>query len=186
MNFVIGIDASTTKTGVSVFKLYKNGTKKLEYFELIDAEKETVIESELKTKKNDNKATRKKKSNLRTKKRVEYTIQKVMALIHTYRKKGNIVRVGIEDTYGTTDPSSIKSLARIQGAVYGFCLEHDTQLQFLAPSTWRVKVGIPLKNEGISLKRDDFKKLSVQMVKEKYGLDVDDNVADSILIGEVS
>ena len=183
MNFVIGIDASTTKTGVSVFKLNKSG-KKLVHYYLIDAENNAPISSELKTKKKDNKATRKKKSNLRTMARVEYTIREMLFILRKFQK--STTRIAIEDTYGTTDPSSVKSLARIQGSVYGFCLENNIELKFVAPSTWRSKVGIPLEINGKRLKRDDFKRLSVAMVKEKYEIEVGDDLADAILIGEVA
>ena len=77
MKYIIGIDASTTKTGVSIYKVLKSG-KKLYKYELIDAEKNTKIPDTMKTKSKDKKKIKKEKSNQRTMLRVEYTIHELL------------------------------------------------------------------------------------------------------------
>ena len=182
MKYIIGIDASTTKTGVSIYKVLKSG-KKLYKYELIDAEKNTKIPDTMKTKSKDKKKIKKEKSNQRTILRVEYTIHELLKILHTYQKQGEIVKIGMEDTYGTVDVSSTKSLARIQGSVLGFALEYKVDLQFINPSSWRKKVGIPLKRDDIWFKREDLKQFAVKMVRDLYHIDVIDDIADAILIG---
>lgn len=182
MKYIIGIDASTTKTGISIYKLNKTG-KKLYKYELIDAEKNTFIPEEYKTKTKDSKKIKKEKSNQRTTLRVEYTIKELLKILNYYKKTGEIIKIGFEDTYGTVDVSSTKSLARIQGSILGFCLENKIELKFINPSSWRKIVGIPLKENDKWLKRETLKALAVKMVKDLYQIEVIDDIADAILIG---
>lgn len=69
-------------------------------------------------------------------------------------------------------------LAYIVGAIKHICMEIGTGCNTTLPSQWRKAMGIKGKN------RPDDKDLAVQYVKNKYDIDVNDDVAEAICIGE--
>ena len=87
--------------------------------------------------------------------------------------------------------STINTLVKLIGGIWAYCvqLNMDTPMDFqtgefnvyyveYAPSEWRSLVGITAR------KRDDCKIASIKRIKDVYNLDVDDNEADAINIGE--
>lgn len=70
-------------------------------------------------------------------------------------------------------------LAEILGAVIGKCVDIGIQYESFAPASWRSKHGI--QKPGI--KRDEFKRIAIDLVREKYNSDVSDDEAEAILIG---
>ena len=87
--------------------------------------------------------------------------------------------------------STINTLVKLIGGVWAYCvqLNMDTPMNFqtgefnvhyveYTPSEWRKLVGITAR------KRDDCKAASIKRIKDVYSLNVDDNEADAINIGE--
>ena len=72
-----------------------------------------------------------------------------------------------------------RNLGEMLGVVLGWCSVNQAEFNELAPSQWRAWAGF---SQG-KLKRDDLKKLSIEAVKERHGIDVGDDVADAINIG---
>jgi Holliday junction resolvasome RuvABC endonuclease subunit len=102
-----------------------------------------------------------------------------MALLKQMNKeKPNIVY--IEDTYAGNNPKTQKQLNKIQGVVYGWCLTHSKGFETVTPTSWRKEI----PNFPTKAKRKELKEFSVKYVKQKYGIECNDDVADSILIGE--
>lgn len=65
------------------------------------------------------------------------------------------------------------------GAVYGKCVADGITFDSLRPTEWR-KLADPGKKPH---KREELKKWGIDKVNELYGIDVNDDVADAILIG---
>lgn len=86
----------------------------------------------------------------------------------------------IEDTWDRNNIETLKMLTYIVGAVRYWCIENNKDFNKFIPAQWRKLVG--LQKNGI--KRSDYKQISIDYVKKKYGIDVNDDEADSILIGE--
>jgi len=87
--------------------------------------------------------------------------------------------------------STINTLVKLIGGVWAYCilLNMDTPMNFqtgefnifyieYTPSEWRSLVGITAR------KRDDCKAASIKRIKDVYNLNVDDNEADAINIGD--
>lgn len=87
--------------------------------------------------------------------------------------------------------STINTLVKLIGGIWGYCLQlnSNTTMDYTngdfkifyteySPSEWRKLVGIKER------KREECKKASIKRVKEKYGIEVDDNEADAINIGD--
>lgn len=74
----------------------------------------------------------------------------------------------------------VYKLGRITGAIYGWCINNNCNYEEFTPSEWRKLVGM----EQGKKTRPELKQLSIQMVKDKYGIDVTDDEADSINLGQ--
>jgi Holliday junction resolvasome RuvABC endonuclease subunit len=87
--------------------------------------------------------------------------------------------------------STINTLVKLIGGVWAYCIQLniDTPMNFqtgefiifykeYTPSEWRNLVGITAR------KREDCKTASIKRIKDVYNLNVDDNEADAINIGD--
>lgn len=87
-----------------------------------------------------------------------------------------------EGGYGIGNQKTHKSLMWLQAAIafliYDF--NKDIEIEYIYPSSWRAKIGI--KN-GRGIKRTSLKEADIEYVKEKYNIDVNDDIADAICIG---
>lgn len=70
-------------------------------------------------------------------------------------------------------------LVRLQGVVYAWSILNNAECNFIRPSEWRSLAGLKIGKK----KRDELKKEAINLVKEKMNIDVNDDVAESILIG---
>lgn len=70
-------------------------------------------------------------------------------------------------------------LAYLSGGIYCYCVQNDIEFHNPQPSAWRKTVGIA---QGRGVKRDTQKAEAIKGVKDEYGLDVGDDVAESILL----
>ena len=72
---------------------------------------------------------------------------------------------------------TFKTLAMLLGVVHEVCQANDVPFECVSPNVWRKYSGICGKT------RQEEKKLSIAVVKEKYNVSVTDDVAEAILIG---
>lgn len=95
-------------------------------------------------------------------------------------KENNINHIILEEV--RTDyknAHTYKMLTWLQSAIVIAAYEIDPkiEIQYIQPSSWRSKIGI---HTGRGVKRDELKKADIQYVKDKYGIDVNDDEADAI------
>lgn len=74
----------------------------------------------------------------------------------------------------------VRKLSEILGIVRGWCIRNNSYYEEIPPSVWRKYCGL----EQGKKKRAELKAASVEYVKEKYNVEVNDDVADSICIGD--
>lgn len=91
--------------------------------------------------------------------------------------------IGIEDTFMGVDADTNKFLTRLQGGVVGWSLLNNKRYYLFASSTWRSNLGFKLYENGKRIKREDLKNQSIDYVKEKFGIECNDDEADSVCIG---
>lgn len=93
-----------------------------------------------------------------------------------------IEEVRPEGGYGVGNTKTHRALMWLQAAIA--FLIHDNfsniQIEYIYPSSWRATLGI--KN-GRGIKRTTLKQADILFVKEKYGIEVNDDEADAICIG---
>lgn len=87
--------------------------------------------------------------------------------------------VYIEIPQGHLNIKLTQLLSEILGIVRGYCITNNIYYEEMNPSVWRKYVGLPQGKK----KRSELKAMSVLFVKDKYDIDVNDDVADSICIG---
>lgn len=87
--------------------------------------------------------------------------------------------VVIEEPKGHANVELVRKLSEILGAVRGWCISNAIEYHEIKPSVWRKYCGI---SQG-KKKREELKEESINLVKEKYGMTVSDDEADSICIG---
>ena len=70
-------------------------------------------------------------------------------------------------------------LAYLSGGMSLYCIQNDIEFNNPTPSVWRAKVGIP---GGRGVLRDTQKACAIKAVKDAYGIDVGDDIAEATLI----
>lgn len=75
---------------------------------------------------------------------------------------------------------SVRCLAKVIGAVYCYSILHDDVFYYeIQPSQWRSQLGI----QSSKRKREEYKKLSKQYVKDNFNIEVTDDESDAICAG---
>ena len=151
---MISIDSSSTKTGWT-------------YFEDAIYKKSGVIDFST------NDCKKKYKDN--SDKRIEDMCLAVFDLLKKY--KPDIIV--IEKLNVGRNMVSVRHLSKIIGVVYCYSILNDCYYHEIQASQWRSQIGIQGKNR----KRDEYKQLAIEYVKNTLGIDVTDDEADSICAG---
>ena len=95
--------------------------------------------------------------------------------------KPNIVYM--EETYTSRNPQTAKFLTRLQGIVYSWCMNNECEFHTIAPAKWRKTLKF---KQGGNVKREQLKKQSIDYVWETYKIEVDDDQADAVCIGDAA
>lgn len=170
MKTLISIDESTTNTGVAVFNLE---TEALILYQLITPK--NIYESKKSMSKQ--KKAEIRKANIAH--RVDITIKALLDILNEYQPDIVIV----EDTYGGKDLTSYKHLCRLQGAIFGFCINKGTAYFTKFPAAWRKILGFTQNIGKKKVPRKELKRQAIEYVKTMFGINVSDDEADSICIG---
>ena len=103
--------------------------------------------------------------------------QKLWGMLEIYNP--NIVY--IEETVVLRNAQTQRFLTRLQGVIYAWCINHGCEFNTIRPSNWRKQLFF---SQGKNVKRDQLKEQSVKYVLDNYNLNVGDDEADAICIGE--
>lgn len=95
------------------------------------------------------------------------------------RKTPSIVYV--EETVVVRNAQTQRFLTRLQGVIYGWCIQNACEFNTIRPTEWRKQLGF---TQGKNIKRDQLKQQSIDYTKNKYNIEVGDDIADAICIGE--
>lgn len=128
---------------------------------------------------------------------VKYTyaqaIMHIKEIVLSVLKAYDIEAVFIEDIQLRQNARSFKRLAQLQGVLVNLFEENEYLYGYVAPSQWqnfckaRGRKSTEIKSKVVELEYSGMKQskiLSIQFVKEKFGIDTEnDNLADAISIG---
>lgn len=88
----------------------------------------------------------------------------------------------MEETVVVRNPQVQRFLTRLQGVVYSWCMLNNCEFNTIRPTQWRKLAGI----NNSKKKRPELKLEAINLVKEKYKIEANDDVAEAILIGEAA
>lgn len=98
-------------------------------------------------------------------------------------KKIIVEEVRPEGGGGVGNQKTHKALMWLQAKIAFLIYEKfnkKIEIEYIYPSSWRASIGI---KTGRGIKRTSLKQADIDFVKEKYNLDVNDDIADAICIG---
>ena len=90
-----------------------------------------------------------------------------------------IIPDNLDEAKWTHNQATFKALFYLQAAIVLMFDNYGLDVELIGASSWRKQCGI--KQGGAT--RDILKARDIEFVKEKFGLDVNDDVADAICIG---
>ena len=110
--------------------------------------------------------------------RIYYMRDNLREIVNKY----NIKKAIIEEV--RTDYQNIhtyKVLTWLQAAIIFmfYDIDKNIEIEFMQPSEWRNKIGI---RTGKGIKREELKKADIEYVKNKYDIEENDDVCDSICL----
>lgn len=87
----------------------------------------------------------------------------------------------IEETVVLRNAQTQRFLTRLQGVVYGWCIQNECEFNTIRPTEFRKELNF---KQGKNIKREQLKEQAIEYVKNKFNLEVNDDIADAICIGE--
>ena len=117
----------------------------------------------------------KKKYKGNSDKRIEDMCLAVISLLKEYRPD----IIVIDKLNVGRNMVAVRHLSKVIGVVYCYSILNDCYYHEIQASQWRSQIGIQGKNR----KRDEYKQLAIEYVKNTLGTCVTDDEADSICAG---
>ena len=117
------------------------------------------------------------KSHLETDKRSFEMAKELWKVIKKYQPEV----LFIEDVQQQSNAKTMIILARLAGMIIGYAEAHNVEVHIITPSQWRSMLEFKL---GSGVKRAELKQQSIDYVKETYGIDVPEDEAEAIALGD--
>ncbi len=119
---------------------------------------------------------------LSSEKDADYRMSLMMKRIADVLKRWDAHVLFVEDSWSAVNIEVTKKLSNIIGAIMYVCVETGCGFNKFRPSEWRKVIGLPMGKK----KRAELKAEAIQYIKEHYGIDVGDDEAEAICIGEAA
>lgn len=121
--------------------------------------------------------------NYRKEKDGEERLKKMCINLLSFLNKEDPNIIAVECTVVSRNVQAQRTLTKILGVIYGWCITHDCEYIELRPTEWR-SLTKRISTEKIGRTREELKQWSIKRVKELFGLEVSDDEADALLIGQ--
>ena len=115
-------------------------------------------------------------------KRIDIMIESLTEILNNYEIKTVYIEDVIPDDVHHNQ-KVFKALTYLQGFILSLLEKHNVPVIFYTSSEWRKKCGI---KTGRGVKRESLKAKDIQFVKDNYQIEVDDDTADAICIGDAA
>lgn len=148
---VISIDGSTKSTGVAVFD-----NEELIYYDCIKASSNDVID------------------------RIKKITKRIDEILDYFKPEKLILEeVRPENQYGVGNIQTHRVLMWLQAEINFLCHNKSPRIEvdYIYPNEWRSHIGI---HTGAGVHRASLKEKDIQFVKEKFNIEVNDDIADAI------
>lgn len=94
-------------------------------------------------------------------------------------KKNKIEVVCIEGVQFQCNQAVYSKLSQLQGTIFVAAYDSDAKIMIVEPNKWKSHFGLVIHK----VKRDEQKRQCIEIVKERFNLDVQADIADAIGIG---
>ena len=116
---------------------------------------------------------------LHKEKNVMMRIQKMLLKICEILDRYDVDAVYMEKSVFKTNVDVVQKLANLAGGIMLYCAQNGIDFNHPYPVEWRAKIGI---EQSKKVKREVLKEEAILAVKREYGINVNDDVAEAILI----
>lgn len=107
--------------------------------------------------------------------RIQNMLLKICEILDQY----DIDAVYMEKSVLRSNVDTVQKLANLAGGIMLYCAKNNIEFNHPLPSEWRARIGIKQSNK---IKREVLKEEAILAVKNEYGIDVNDDISESILI----
>ena len=107
-------------------------------------------------------------------------LPEMMKQITTLLSEEKADLVYVEEMNVTRNAQVGRFLVRLQGAIQYWCAINDKWFETIQPTKWRKAIEL----KGKSRKREDMKQAAIEHVDKEFGLQVNDDEAEAICIGQ--
>ena len=108
-------------------------------------------------------------------KRIQNMLIRISEILDGYK----IDAVYMEKSVLKNNIDTVQKLANLAGGIMFYCAKNNIEFNHPLPPEWRKKIGI---KQSSKIKRDVLKKEAIFAVKKEYGINVNDDVAEAVLI----
>lgn len=108
-------------------------------------------------------------------KRIQQMLLKICEVLDQY----DIDAIYMEKSVLKSNVDTVQKLANLAGGIMLYCAQNNIEFNHPVPSEWRAKIGI---KQSKKIKREVLKEEAILAVKKEYGLNVNDDVAEAILL----
>ena len=116
---------------------------------------------------------------LHREKNVMKRIQNMLLQICEVLSHYDIDAVYMEKSVLKSNVDTVQKLANLAGGIMLYCAQHEIEFNHPLPPEWRKKIGI---RQSSKIKREVLKEEAIEAVKREYGINVNDDTAEAILI----
>ena len=107
--------------------------------------------------------------------RIRHMLLEVCKVLDQY----DIDAIYMEKAFSKSNVDTTMKLANIAGGIMLYCAKNNIEFHHPLPSECRSKAGL---QQGKGVKREVLKAEAILAVKQEYGIDVNDDVAESCLL----
>jgi Holliday junction resolvasome RuvABC endonuclease subunit len=108
-------------------------------------------------------------------KRIRMMLLKICEILELH----DIDAIYMEKAFNKSNTDTTMKLANLAGGIMLYCAQNNIEFNHPLPTEWRKKIGL---QQGKGIKRETLKAEAIAAVKQEYGIDVNDDVAESILL----
>ena len=108
-------------------------------------------------------------------KRIQQMLLKICEVLDQY----DIDAIYMEKSVLKSNTDTLQKLSNLVGGIMLYCAQNNIEFNHPVPTAWRAKIGII---QSRKVKREVLKAEAILAVQKEYGLDVNDDIAESILL----
>ena len=108
-------------------------------------------------------------------KRIQNMLLKICEVLDQY----DIDAIYMEKSVLKSNVDTVQKLANLAGGIMLYCAQNNIEFNHPVPTEWRAKIGII---QSRKVKREVLKEEAILAVKKEYVLDVNDDIAEAILL----